>query len=276
VLANGTQLADLGPVDCSKGRVLSFIAHIDDDLLFMNPSIWRAITGGMCVRTVAITAGDAGAGPQNPSYWEGREAGQRAAYANMIGVANSSWTFGDAGVAGRSILMATNTANPKVSLVLMRLPDGNVGGGGYNSTGYGTLLKLWNGKTTSLSALDGTSTYTRDELQATLQEIMSNFAATEIKALNYVDGTGDHTDHFTSARFVQAATVSVGLSARLSGYIAYPGARLPVDVSGAELTAKESAWYTYAPFDSHVCRTPESCAKSPISAWLKREYTVTK
>jgi hypothetical protein len=138
VLLSALLLAGLlGPVaaqaapDCSKGRVISFVAHIDDDLLFMNPSIERAIDDGKCVRTVAITAGDAG---EDETYWTGREAGQRAAYATMAGVANQ-WTFGDAGVGGRSIVMATNDANPKVSLVWMRLPDGRPNGAGYDSTG---------------------------------------------------------------------------------------------------------------------------------------------
>jgi LmbE family N-acetylglucosaminyl deacetylase len=278
VLANGTVLAGLAPVDCSKGRVLSFIAHIDDDLLFMNPSIWRAITGGKCVRTVTTTAGDAGLGQEHSSYWKGREAGHRAAYADMIGVANSSWTFGDAGVAGRSILMATSTANPKVSLVWMRLPDGGVKGGGFKTTGLVSLQRLWNGNATSLSALDGSATYTRDELQGTLREIMSNFEPTEIKTLNYVNETGDHPDHFVTAWFVQAAAVrtpSGDLSARLASYIGYPIDQLPANVNGTELTAKECAWYTYAPFDEHMCKTPKSCAANFIGPWLSREYTVT-
>ena len=39
---------------------MQIVAHEDDDLLFMNPDLEHAIDAGSCVRTIYVTAGDAG------------------------------------------------------------------------------------------------------------------------------------------------------------------------------------------------------------------------
>src|SRR5262245_24302675 len=69
---------------CPAGRTLTIVAHEDDDLLFTSPDLLAAIQAGRCVRTIFVTAGDAGAASW---YWSGREDGARAAYAQMIGTA---------------------------------------------------------------------------------------------------------------------------------------------------------------------------------------------
>lgn len=74
-----------------------------DDLLFLSPDLLHDIQAGRCVRTVYLTAGDAGRGER---YWLGREDGVRAAYAQMAGVADR-WTVSDAGQAEHPILLAT-------------------------------------------------------------------------------------------------------------------------------------------------------------------------
>src|SRR5262245_7566617 len=81
-------IAAVGAVDlsCTGGRdpsaaasalaapcatsAMAFVAHEDDDLLFLSPDILHAIQAGdTCVRTVYLTAGDAG---NDESYWSGR------------------------------------------------------------------------------------------------------------------------------------------------------------------------------------------------------------
>ena len=66
-------------------RTLSIVAHLDDDLLFMNPDISSGIHAGQVTRTVFAVA------PVMRGlsrYWESREAGSKAAYAHMAGVDN--------------------------------------------------------------------------------------------------------------------------------------------------------------------------------------------
>ncbi len=82
----------------ATGSILNIVAHEDDDLLFLSPDLLHAIQSGRTVRTIIVTAGDAGDGA---SYWQSRESGSMAAYAQMSGVANS-WTQSDAGVSWAS------------------------------------------------------------------------------------------------------------------------------------------------------------------------------
>src|SRR4051812_43618475 len=81
----GTVLADTADsasaaVSCPAGTVMNIVGHSDDDLLFLSPDLVHAVQGGWCVRTVVVTAGDAGRGA---AYWQNREQGPKAAYAQM-------------------------------------------------------------------------------------------------------------------------------------------------------------------------------------------------
>ena len=64
---------------CHGIKDLAFVAHLDDDLLFMNPDIASNVEAGGYVRLVYLTASDAGEGD---GYMLGRER-VRAAYAYM-------------------------------------------------------------------------------------------------------------------------------------------------------------------------------------------------
>lgn len=110
----------LAATTCSSGTTMNFVAHEDDDLLFMSPDLLHLVQGGHCVRTVFVTAGDDN---QGTAYWQGRQAGSEAAYAQMAGVKNA-WTTADAGISGHPMTLATLTAMPSLSLVFMHLPDG--------------------------------------------------------------------------------------------------------------------------------------------------------
>ena len=125
----------------TPGATLTVVAHEDDELLFMSPDLLHAIRAGVAVRTVYLTAGDDG---MPASYWMTREEGPRAAYALMAGTANS-WTQSDAGVPGHPIPLFTLSGNPGISLAYLRLPDGNLNGSGFASTGNESLQKLWQG-----------------------------------------------------------------------------------------------------------------------------------
>ena len=47
---------------CNGIKDLAFVAHLDDDLLFMNPDIASNVEAGGCVRVIYLTASDAGEG----------------------------------------------------------------------------------------------------------------------------------------------------------------------------------------------------------------------
>ena len=121
---------------------LHVTAHADDTFLFMNPDEQNDISQGDPMRAVFLTAGDAGLGA---SYWEGREAGALAAFAQMINVTNT-WTGSVLTANGHPLNLQTLTGNPNISVVFMRLPDGNPNGTGYSSTNHESLQNCGRGR----------------------------------------------------------------------------------------------------------------------------------
>ncbi len=269
---------NLVPFDTTKiasaasGSTLNFVAHEDDDLLFLSPDLLHAIQAGRTVRTVFLTAGDAG---DNAAYWGGREAGAQAAYALMCGVANT-WTQTDAGISGHPIPVFTLSAYPLVSLAFMRLPDGNLDGSGFSSTNYESLQDLWTGSITTIHAIDGSSSYTKATLTSTLAALMSSFLPDQVNMQDYVGtyGDGDHSDHHSAAYLVQAALQQYATPYSFTGYEDYNTAALAANVTGTDLTAKQNAFFTYAQDDANVCGSNSSCAGSNYALWLQRQYTV--
>lgn len=257
--------------DCSAGSVLNVVAHQDDDLLFINPDIVADLDAGKCVRTVFLTAGDAG---YDETYWEGREQGARSAYAQMAGVSDS-WALTDAAIPGHPARLQTLNGQQKVSLVFLRLPDGGLSGTGYPVTGNVSLAEVWDGDASSITAIDGSGTsYTRTGLISALTTLMQNAGATEIDALDAAGaiGDGDHPDHYASAYFAQAAHQSYGPEHVFRSYRGYPMASEEPNVSGAALTAKVGAYEAYSPHDSGVCQTLEECGDTQYGKWLHRRY----
>ena len=89
---------------------MNIVAHQDDDLLFQSPDLIDTINDpGSCVTTAYVTAGDDGKGT---AYWQGRESGMKAAYAQMAGVTNS-WRNGTTELAGRTVATSAELSNTK-------------------------------------------------------------------------------------------------------------------------------------------------------------------
>ncbi|MBM9466735.1 DUF7402 domain-containing protein [Nakamurella leprariae] len=264
--------AAAAPAACPAGSTVSIVAHPDDDLFFVNPAIIKDIKAGKCVRTVFLTSGDAN---DDSYYWMSREAGVLAAYAQMAGVANQ-WTSGTAPAGGRPVVMNTLSANPKVSTVWMRLPDGMMDGSGGSRSQYASLQKLWSGAITSIRAVDRTATYTLAQLRTAVGAIVTASTPTVIRTLDFDGhyGDGDHSDHYTVAYLAEQIRQQYAPSAALLGYRGYPTVYESANLSAADAQAKSSAYYTYAPFDWRECQTVAACAGKPEAQWLTRSHTV--
>jgi LmbE family N-acetylglucosaminyl deacetylase len=257
--------------NCPPGAILNIVAHQDDDLLFLSPDLIHDIQANRCVRTVFVTAGDAG---RDTTYWEGRENGAKAAYAQMAGVANT-WTTADAGIAGRTIPVATLTGKPTVSLAFLRLPDGYPGGTGHPDTGSQSLQKLWLDDVAMDSLGTGSSTYTRAGLINTLAALMSAYQPTEVNTQDHAGsfGDGDHSDHHATAYFAQAAEQAYPGSPAFVGYHDYKIKNYPVNLGSADITAKQNAFFTYGWYDDGAC-TGLPCTGHDYPAFLQRQYQV--
>ena len=252
------------------GSAMQIVAHADDDLIFQSPDVLHDIEAGRCVRTVYVTAGDAA---KDDLYWKGREGGSRAAYAQMAGVPNI-WTTADAGVPGRSIQLETLVGAPGISIVSMRLPDGSRTGAGMLVHHSESLRRLWDGAITSISAVDGSATYTGTSLRETLAELMTDFAPTTVRTQDWTIpfGTGDHADHTATALFVRQANQDFRTAHTIYAYGGYPTwMRLP-NVTGADLKEKRNAFRAYAAHDSMICLSLWCLDDLTWSSRLGRQY----
>jgi LmbE family N-acetylglucosaminyl deacetylase len=271
---------------CAQKR-MAIVAHQDDDLIFENPSLLEEIAAGDCVRTVFVTAGDAGLGE---AYWREREEGSRVAYATMAGVANV-WTTSEPSIAGHTLHVETLVGKPTVSEVYLRLPNGGPTGAGYAATGYKSLPKLWRSHNpqpaelpplSTLSALDGSATYTYDGLLATLEDLIEEFQPDILSTQDFTHefGTGDHADHITTAKLTQIANGSYKSEHVLRSYMDYESENHPVNVFEPELAKKLNAYYAYAAHDSNeACASQTECEQpfyADYWAWLKRQIVLSE
>ena len=260
------------PRDSCLGGALQVVAHPDDDLLFQSPDLLHDVEAGRCTRTVFVTAADAGLGEE---YWVGREAGARAAYAEMAGV-EDRWTQEDAGVPGRRILLQTLVDAPTVSLVFMRLPDGNRTGSGMNVHDHQSLMRLWKGDIPEIAAVDGSEAYTARALREVLTALISGFGPTTVRTLDWTIPFhhGDSADHTATALFTRHADADVAAGHTLLAYGGYPQWTRRANVSGSDLQTKARVLMTYAGHDTEMCLRPWCAGALVSSLRVARQYVI--
>ena len=265
---------------CDGPTTINVVAHQDDDLLFMSPDLIHDLDAGHCVRTVYVTAGDAGG---NQFYWLGRQLGSEAAYSTMI---NSTvvWIERIVKLNDHSYITVANPkANPKLSLIFMRLPDGGLKGQGFNSSHFESLEKLEAGKITTMHSVSGQSYYSSNDFINALISMMHTYRPTEIHTqANYVSHLyPDHSDHMAVGRYVKRAYQQYEVKQfenrviiPIKFYIGYPIRERPANVSSEDLIKTERAFSAYSAFDKAVCQTVEECNQSTTyGSYLKRQYT---
>ncbi len=274
-----TPLSSAPNTSCAVPTVITFVAHEDDDILFMNPDINHAIKTGYCIRTVFVTAGDAGA---NQYYWLSRERGAEAAYSVMAG-ASEVWENRTIQLADKEYATFANPrGNSTITLVFLHLPDGNLTGGGFKTSHFESLAKLYTNKLQVIHAVDGQSTYTKAQLVTALMNLMSTFSPTEIHTQSAYVGTiyHDHSDHNTVGALTQLAYVQYEqqqfdnqIVIPIKYYVGYPVHTLPPNVSSADLQTKAAIYFAYSKFDGSVCHTDVECrTASTLGLYLRRQY----
>ncbi|AUT47843.1 PIG-L family deacetylase [Achromobacter sp. AONIH1] len=268
---------------CHGIKDLAFVAHLDDDLLFMNPDIASNIEAGGCVRLVYLTASDAGEGD---GYMLGRERGVRAAYAYMAHQPDE-WKEDTAVAGGHTIARFTLKGNPRVQLWHMRLKDPWLG------QGWGSLTPLSRVESEPGQSADTlgphAERYTRPDLVDTLADLIRQYAPTTVRHLDdtisvpYTQlcwrcaGHG-HPDHIASARLVREAMLRVPGNYAEAGYIDYPSQERASNLDPAEIAGKSVIFQHYAWNDYHYCAGPSGCKEpaGPAAAWVQRAYYVSR
>ena len=260
---------------------LNVVAHQDDDLLFLSPDLLHDIQSGNCVRTVYLTAGDAG---NSQYYWLSRQHGSEAAYSRMTPQNDDIWIERIIKLATKQyVTIASPKNNPKISLIFMHLPDGNTNGSGFKAYNYESLAKLASGHIATMTSVDAQSQYTSAQLLASLITLMDYYQpkivrtqSTQhaLKANQYLD----HSDHNTAGSYGQLAFKKYrgAASSSLFSYFGYGIHAMPPNVSPADYQQKQAAFLKYAQFDGGVCQTLTACESTNLyHYYLASQYQST-
>lgn len=273
------KLWNLPSTICPKVSTMDIVAHQDDDLLFMNPDTFHAIQDGDCVRTIYVTAGDAG---RSRAYWLSRQQGVEAAYATMLGLPDE-WVHRLVEVTPNHFVTVANPrGHSRVSLIFMNLPDGNMHGEGFLGGRSPSLARLEAGRQATIKTVDEQSNYSLDQLQSALTVLMQAYKPEVVRTQSSVPSEvfPDHSDHRATGRIAARAyqqyiqnTPAIS-SASITYYMGYPIHALPPNLSYEDVQTKQAAFFAYGQFDPSVCDSVELCAENPTYwAYLGRQYT---
>lgn len=233
---------------------MAIVSHQDDDILFMSRDLQAQINSGNPMTTVFMTAGDAGL---DPNYWQERENGAKAAYAEMAGY--DAWVDETIQIIvdGEIFEVATSflADRPEIRLYFLRLPDGP-GGNGTETQGYQSLEKLWMGEIDQLTSVDGTSEYSRQDLLDVLNVLMDTHQPGGLMVQDPYSrySAGDHSDHQYAARFSMLAQQYYDAPHTVTSYIGYAIRNLPETVFGADYERSLSIFREYAVHDYRTIR----------------------
>ena len=284
LLSSNYKLRTITPIDrsqlpktlCSK-TIVNIVAHQDDDLLFMNPDLSHSINDGNCIRTIYITAGDAGLGKL---YWLQRERGSENAYDYMLQLPNDIWVYRTIKLSDHSyVTIANPRKNHKVYLVFFRLPDGNLNGNGFLAENHESLAKLESGKINLIHSVDGQSFYTSNDLIVALQDLLQIFQPTEIHTMatyNLNLQYPDHSDHLAAGRYTEKAyQQTANLTVPLRFYYGYPIRSLPSNINSDDLSIKTAVFLAYTKYAQDTgCNTSVSCLRlNTYGSYLRRQYS---
>lgn len=271
-------LADTPAADCPAGTTVTIVAHPDDDILFTSPDLPRQIAEGRCVRTVYLTAGDAGSGS---FYWLGREAGAQAAY-DVMAHNRHLWLSRTVKLPSEQYITSTNPAsNRKISLIFFNLPDGGMHGDGFPASRHESLSKLFDGSERQINTVDNHSMYTNEQLVQGLSALLDIYAPDEVHIQSTLTSYiyPDHSDHGAAGLYGQAAIDAYGVSRpevsfRVERYVGYPMHGLPTNLSESDRYIKQNTFLAYAKHDGAVCQSVVLCNERGVyGAYLSRQYT---
>lgn len=248
------------------------VAHQDDDLLFMNPTLSEAIAGDEPVTTVYVTAGDAG---EDEAYWAGREEGIKAAYSVMAGADDWVDELASIEVGGESFDVASSYlgSDPDIRLYFLRLPDGFSAGQGSEAYGNESLQQLAEGGIDTITTVDDTESYSAEQLTGVLTAIMEMHAPDQIHLQDHTTEHADieHSDHIQTAEFASEAILDYSGEVTVTGYLGYATWGFEENLTPEEVADVRAAFMAYAAHDSHVLNADGSLQEA-YETWVQREY----
>ena len=254
---------------------LNFVAHQDDDLLFMQPELDDEIARGEAVTTVYVTAGNA---LEGVDYAATRIRGVEAAYGAVAHSVRGldDWTCRWIEVAGFPLQDCRLSIAP-VSLLFLAMPDGGIPGNYPNS-----VLMLWENDVQQVTTVSERPTsIDRAGLLDVLAAIMRATAPSRIDTLDLESTHGDdHSDHMIVGAAVVLAAAKDGISVPITAHRGYDMSNEPADMDDAHDQACTTFMETY-----EACvETCGACGTLPCTSpltpayvtWLARHYAVAR
>ncbi|GAM18669.1 hypothetical protein SAMD00019534_018440 [Acytostelium subglobosum LB1] len=237
---------------CNGVSQVNIVAHQDDDILFIDPAITDVLRSGGCVTTIFMTSGSF----NDFAYMETRESASLAAYQEILG-SSSSWMLyiNELVVGGGTVSITTRRSilNPKLTIVYMRLPQGNVRPTGAGDAPLADMFDL--GQTVSslsyTQCVDGPANdYSKATTVSTLTTLIDGFGATQVNTLNpdtvpYFE----HPDHIYAARFARLALRAVTANVPVAYHETYPSATTSPNVLPTKLQTKRDVNAAYFNID---------------------------
>jgi hypothetical protein len=197
-------------------------AHPDDWQLFMNPNAYYDLQNAEDkVIFLHTTAGDAGSGTGNLSYYLAREEGSLRAIRFLCNAINNDLKQGvqmnhTQVIVNGHIVLRYSYANAVA--YFLRLPDGNYTGVGYPIHNHSSLKHLYEGSKPSISAIDNSTKYNSgDDLINTIASIVNLEANAQGQVTFNIADTDatinpeDHSDHINTSLIMQKAANVLGL-----------------------------------------------------------------
>lgn len=228
---------------------LSFVAHPDDDLLFLNPDIASDIQAGLPSWTAYLTAGNIQPGSAGYPYTDERIKGLRAAYARTAGVAND-WDWIPITLTGRQVVTNRLKAAPHVNLVFTYI-DAAAG----PEDNFGDLYRMWHDPQFVAQLLDNRPAYTRATLVAMLKALIEHVNPLFLRITDpYGQSIGDHVDHAYAGRFAATANLDGAgkVVRRMDSYFGYAARNFTPNVSGYWETESRETFEAYNAFDTEL------------------------
>ncbi len=282
--AGGNRSAPVTEDPCIGSRVLSVVAHADDDLYFINPAIDAAIARGACVHTVVVTGGYV----DNPDN-RFRLAGLKAAYARMAGRDQALWQEQWQLVAGKPVQQLLLSGTPKVQLSFLHLPCGSHDD--IRPRLPPTLYELYTerDRTETIGPQAGVS-YDQAALIAVLKALIHQWDPDTVYTLqphrlfpvrhSRPGGEGAHPDHVIVARLLLTALIGETRVRTVRLHDDYPIQDLPANLSAEQAQRKTEILQAYCREDVRGCANPETLAPACRAedadgwgeAWLCRHY----
>jgi hypothetical protein len=258
------------------------VAHQDDWQLFMNPKAFHSMDEpGEKAVFIHVTAGDAGLGASGEPipYYLAREEGALRAVRFM---ANAKPDAGlgfemERAIVERGGKTIQRMAYANAVLYFLRLPDGNLEGPGYETTGWQSLERLRTGAIAEVKAVDGSARYEGwNDLTGALSEIVrSEMRVGEALGLHISEqdmtlNPGDHSDHRNTALAVEAVALRFPC-ASVYRYDTYITRHRDVNVAGDDLLVNVGTW---AATSSGLSDSYASSTWDPLhNSWVGRAYS---